>query len=385
MEVWYDPFFLDECFANFDDTIEQNDYEQFSLGESEEEELGDFQIKSLKQEGAKRVEDKTSLNIERQERNQQPESFLRKENQPNSLSIETKQQQQQQQTPPKFPILLKRDETLSEASSKNSHHQHHLRVPQFLAGFSMKRKSIECFDCPASAVHVRKGPDYKKNGLKAPSEDSLYELAEFDILRGRRKLIEIHQKIHLPYEAKGQKGLPGHLLVNIQLPNKGPQIFRSSSDIDAGTSLVFYFKLKSQLPPDDTPSIKLASKFFNKEIQGRFKALIFVDNLSDLKIPSLLLGTVRNFNGKPVIIHKSGLFFQAKEKDLFEVDVDVFQFPATARTAFNATKSISKNAKLRIAFVLQGENNDELPERLLACCGIKNLDIDGSIDFEVTF
>jgi len=248
---------------------------------------------------------------------------------------------------------------------------------KYIPGFSTQGKLVTCSDAPASGVHVRQ-KNYKKTGQKAASEPSLYEFVALDVLRAKQKISKVYAHMHIPWVSKSQppdpSGLPEVLIVNLQIPNKGPQMFRSSNDTDPGTSVVYYFKLRHPVTMD--PATKLAASFFAGTTPGRFKAMSFIDNINELKFPSFLTGTMNKFNGKPVIIFKTGAFF--REGHVYEVDVDVFQFPVLARTALSSTRGNHANARTRAAFVLQGDTDDELPERLLGCCEVRNLDLDAS-------
>ena len=144
---------------------------------------------------------------------------------------------------------------------------------------------------------------------------------------------------------------------------------------DPGTSLVFYFRLRSENLDD--ASQKLAIKFFTGAAPGRFKTMVFIDNIGELSLPSMIAGPVSKFNGKPVIVHKTGAFYN--DRDVSEIDVDIFQFPVIAKTVLNQGRSVSSKARIRAAFVLQGETEEELPERLLGCCELRGLDIDACV------
>ena len=247
---------------------------------------------------------------------------------------------------------------------------------KYVAGSSMIGKVVKCVDSPATEVEVRQ-KNYKKLGIKGPSEPSIYEFVALDVIKGRKKICKVYTQVVLPWLTEtssegGANKLPQVLIINLQVPNKGPQMFRSASDSDPGTSIVFYFKLR---PTNvDDAATKLAFKFFSGMVTARFKTMAFVDNLPDLKFPALIAPTINKFNGKPVIVQKTGSFYA--EKGIYEVDIDVFQFPVIARTALASAKTSSALARIRLAFVMQGETEDELPERLLGCCEIRNLDLD---------
>ena len=151
----------------------------------------------------------------------------------------------------------------------------------------------------------------------------------------------------------------------------------SSSSSEEGTSLVFYFTLRliEDEKKMDTNSIRLFKKFLNRKVTGRFKLIPFVDNLKELKLPAVASTVVDKYNGKPVIINKSGSMFLTSS--YLEVDIDIHSFPYVSKTSIFALRQYSKTTHARLAFVIQGEEDDELPEQILGVCEInKDLDVE---------
>ena len=384
-EPWYDPVLLDQCFNKFHEGEAYIiDADQFSLPD-ESEEVGlaeeDFEEKAAAEDSSLN-EPTTPIQVD-DVASKNEQSILEKVSvahgqDTNGETTTTKRLSglgaaKAHGTEVRTPIHAEEaPKSLKSHASSSTGSQ----PKRPIAGFSVVGKPVKCFDSPASAVDVRQ-KNYKKTGQKAPSETSLYECVGLDILRGKKKVGKVCSQVTLPWVAEDRSGtpvgLPKVLMVVFQLPNKGPAMFRSSADTDPGTSLVFYLRLRQG--KFDEASVRLATKFFSGSAPGRFKVISFIDNLSELKFPSMLMGTVNKFNGKPIIVNKTGSFYN--EKDVFEVDVDVFQFPVLGRTALNQGRSLAEGAKLRIAFVLQAETEDELPERLLGCCELRGLDIDG--------
>jgi hypothetical protein len=242
-------------------------------------------------------------------------------------------------------------------------------------------------DYPANEILVRAGPNYKKNGKKLPSQTSLYEFQRIEVLKSDCKIYHIAETTQLPglistkldQECR-KRGLPTRLVINVQLPNKGPSFFGGGSP-DPGTSVIFYFTIRSNvpLPPPEDPSVKLCQRFFAGKAPGRFKVIGFVDNLVELGIASFVVSTVEKFNGKPVIVYKTGAFFGDPVRNYSEIDVDVHAFPFLVKTSLDALRNKVYLASLRAAFVIQGETDDELPERLLGCALLKGLDLENPV------
>ena len=124
--------------------------------------------------------------------------------------------------------------------------------------------------------------------------------------------------------------------------------------------------------------MRLARAFFAGRAPGRFKVIGFLDNLSQMGIPSMLARSVEGFNGKPVIVFKTGAFFLDAAEGVYECDVNVHEFPFMVKSSLAAMRSKIRAAQLRAAFVVQGEADDELPERLLGCASVSGLDLDAA-------
>ena len=83
---------------------------------------------------------------------------------------------------------------------------------------------------------LRCGPNYKKNGKKAPSEEPLYELVGLDLMRTKRPLKHVGEKIELPpmlqgvdEEELGRSPLPRLFIVNTVIPMEAPSLFGAST------------------------------------------------------------------------------------------------------------------------------------------------------------
>ena len=245
-------------------------------------------------------------------------------------------------------------------------------------------------DSPAAAIHVRSGPNYKKNGLKAPSGEALYEFRAVDVVAfSKARLGNVAKTVLRVTGAPGEEarraasaatGLPLYFVVNVQLPTKAPGMFGSNSD-DFGVSVVFSFVLRelARLPPADEASVRLALAFFSGEVQGRFKVIGYLDNLAEMGVPALLARTVEGFNGKPVIVFKTGAFSFDPAESVYECGVAVHEFPFMVKSSLAVLRSKVKLASLRAAFVVQGESDDELPERLLGCAAVRGLDLERAV------
>lgn len=66
-------------------------------------------------------------------------------------------------------------------------------------------------------------------------------------------------------------------------------------------------------------------------------------------------------------------------EDYVELDVDVAS-SAVASQIVSLCRGYARHLKVQMAIVLQGEGEAELPEKLIGCVGIDNLDINHAAD-----
>ena len=76
--------------------------------------------------------------------------------------------------------------------------------------------------CDSSVFHLRIGPNYQKNGLKAPSNQALYNIVGIDVIKTPNKIDNIGSKVRIPDEWKSircnRNCVPPIFIVNLQMP-----------------------------------------------------------------------------------------------------------------------------------------------------------------------
>ena len=241
-------------------------------------------------------------------------------------------------------------------------------------GLKLGVSKLRGADANAASFVLRTGPNYAKNGNKVPSLSSLYELVACESIACKTsKIADAPRLFGLPrpaapvLDAARALKVPPLFVCNIQLPSRA-SLFGSGPP-DPGTSLVFFFRLRPDTPAN-IPALKLLQHFVGNQLKGRFKVIGYVDNLKDLGVPSV----VANFNGRPFIVEKTGVVHRRAEYVC--VDVDVHQFPILARKSLVGMRGTLPRAVLRCGFVLQGESDDELPERLLGGAVVSGVNLD---------
>ena len=230
----------------------------------------------------------------------------------------------------------------------------------------------------ATEFHVR-ATNYKKSKKKEPSLDAFYELVSFDLVttpEGSVDHVARYMGLSALKAAGGKKkrlftGFPSLFIVNCQLPDGEPTMFQAAED-GPGRSAIFVFALKEstvnmlegereeggkkqELPP----ALRLLREWFQRaptdpDIRSRFKvreqvclcvcvcACEFRDeedqashthihahthtqviascrNIEALELPSF----ITNYNGKPVIISKSGSLHQGEEEGDCYMEMDI--------------------------------------------------------------
>jgi len=311
---------------------------------------------------------------------------------PNQTQTQT--QLQSQSPAPLVAIAAAPGPEISHAVRENSLR----RVPLRLAGASTTEPGVsprcKAGDAEAAEFHVR-GLGYSKKKKKVASDSSLYRLIGVDLLQNKfdkiTKVSNVAKFMRFPetdipeYGAGARCPLPRIFVANIQVPLQSPKMF-GKPEPEAGISLVQYYELKPEAYREAmdlenaSSAVKLLSRFFNEahfndDLARRFKVLGTIANISELGVPSMF----HSYCGKPAIIFKTGQIFRGTvdgtNDPYFEMDVNVHEFAYVPRKAIYSVMDRVAAMKIRCAFMLQGESDEELPERVFACCAIDDLDI----------
>ncbi|KAL0403482.1 UNVERIFIED_CONTAM: protein ENHANCED DISEASE RESISTANCE 2 [Sesamum radiatum] len=202
-----------------------------------------------------------------------------------------------------------------------------------------------------------RGPNYLVDNQKVKAKGTLLQMVGADWLRSEKREDDIagrYGSIVQKYAVCG--GSEFFFVINIQVP---------------GTStyhLTLYYMLKS--PIEETP---LLERFVNGDDafrNSRFKLIPYISKGSWI---------VKQSVGK-----KSCLIGQALEvnyfrgKNYLELDIDVGS-STVARGVVSLVLGYLNNLVIEMAFMIQGNTADELPEFLLGTCRLNNLDVSKSV------
>lgn len=176
--------------------------------------------------------------------------------------------------------------------------------------------------------------------------------------------------------------IPNYFVINAQLP------------VDNGTyySVIIIYKLKQytldilknqELNPDLVPGINLFSNFINDydHYGNKFKGIGSVNETGSLDIGKFGQFVLGRFNKKPVKLYKVTKHYM--KNSIYEMDINSNEFDKisylsdTVPTYYSKTKTLD----IDVAFLVEGENKNELPEILIGETKIKGIDL-GQMEIE---
>jgi hypothetical protein len=207
--------------------------------------------------------------------------------------------------------------------------------------------------------------------------ECMYDLVAVDMFVAEAKVDHVASRVELPaVHVEGPDSLPRLIVVNAQLPHDTWGYNHQT------TQLVFYMAVRPETlaaaadlsAPSTSNAVRLLKKWVtqaptDKAVRETFKVIGMVDNIDDLGLGSFIAG----YNGKPVLITRSGSFFQGN--GYIEMDINVHSFNIIARKALQQLKARIKEMEMRIGFVIQGQRDDELPEAVLGACELHRVDV----------
>jgi len=240
-------------------------------------------------------------------------------------------------------------------------------------------------DADDSAVKVRAGPNYKSNKKKQATKPSLFRTIGIDVLEWEHKVDHIANCVELPFDKCVPKGtvpdpFPRLLIINYQIPKPSHGFSFTSSSDPKYYSFVMYTTPTQDLidmltgKKDEEACVPLLRRWIteapqNVALKERLKLIGTILNPDDCGMP----GWTQGYNGKPVMIRKSGKIIRGE--GYLEIDVDFRMWGFLTRKGINA---LLPNAVAKMQFVLslviQGEEDEELPERTMISGQLAHID-----------
>eukprot|EP01001_Neometanema_parovale_P010085 NODE_631_length_2234_cov_76.005211_g601_i0.p1 GENE.NODE_631_length_2234_cov_76.005211_g601_i0~~NODE_631_length_2234_cov_76.005211_g601_i0.p1 ORF type:complete len:643 (-),score=101.77 NODE_631_length_2234_cov_76.005211_g601_i0:304-2133(-) len=238
---------------------------------------------------------------------------------------------------------------------------------------------------PGTGFEVRIGPDYRKNKKKAPSSPVICETIGVDLFSSPHKITHIFPRLQRPQKMK-QEG--GHsFIINVMLPSYAPSMWQKVWD-GPGHSLVMYLwippELMTEVEAANSGHLGLLRRFIhaNEEAQpnliyDRMKMIGKIMNADEVELYSTERGLVSKYNAKPVLTRPQHQIYHGS--NYTEVDVDVHTFGFIARKGLNGFLPRIAGMVLDVGFVIEGEDNNELPEVILGCFRANKLSLDEAV------
>jgi len=254
-----------------------------------------------------------------------------------------------------------------------------------------------CWTIPDDSVlNVRIGPDYKHNKQKAPTRPALFRTIGCDLFSSEKKLMDVGSNVNLPFDDCIPEGAipapyPRLLMINFQLPKPSGGVFGSTSSADGpGYNFVLYYTPTEELiqaikDMDDgkpveaaVPLIKRWLLEYDKDVtmKERLKLAAFILNPDECGMPSWTQG----FNGKPVLIKRSGVVTIKESLQTCEIDIDLRLWGFMSRKGINSLlPSAVEKMEFIVCFLIEGQEDSELPERAMVSTHVCFLDKDKAV------
>eukprot|EP00752_Nemacystus_decipiens_P017569 g15744.t1 len=243
----------------------------------------------------------------------------------------------------------------------------------------------------ASIFRVR-GKGYMQDRVKVPPAESLYEMVGLDIFSTEARVGNMASEVALDSVSNDLPevsipGIPPLLVINVQLPSAPPALMTSAED-GPGYQCVLYFRMKDSTArsmenlESASEGVRLWVEYcqhvgVDDDFHGRFKCIAVIANSESLGLPSF----VTKYNGKPVLINRSGHW--VKGENYIENTINVHRFSFIAKKSLHALKGLFKDMVLHLGFTIEGRATDELPESLLACSTLYYPMLERAVEFDV--
>jgi len=229
---------------------------------------------------------------------------------------------------------------------------------------------------------MRVGPNYKQHKSKAPVEGpALYDLLSADFMSTSGAVTNAGEMLDLPTavpgvtaEPTGHSAVPPILVLTVSLP------MPDGSTLVCVLSLAIAEETRAEIKDPESlerarPSTRLFVKWCEEagtdfKMRSRFKAMAVVEDIESLGLGSFIC----NYNGKPVLISKSGTF--TRHENYIEMSINIHMFSFIARQSLYRLIPKFKQMVLNMGFTIEARNDEELPELLLGGCRLVKFDSD---------
>eukprot|EP00911_Craspedida_sp_UC1_P000774 UC1_evm1s593 len=240
---------------------------------------------------------------------------------------------------------------------------------------------------PASAFRVRVGPNYKRTGRKEPSGAALYKCVCADVFRTDDKaVLPLGSYMDLPENTTTPKGfkhphVPAVFILHLLVPSEPYSLTNRKTDGPTYQHISVYHltpEAAEELSGDNigtaSPAVQLYAKWCETaegdvKMRQRMKILALLANADEMRINTIF----KKFNGKPVLVTRSGSLHRGEGNAYLEQCVNVHMFGMLARKGLSSQLGRVEDMCVNLAFTIEGRVDEELPERVLGTCAAYQL------------
>ncbi|XP_048494217.1 uncharacterized protein LOC104887432 isoform X2 [Beta vulgaris subsp. vulgaris] len=241
-----------------------------------------------------------------------------------------------------------------------------------------EKKMSDCWSPIDPSNFKVRGHSYLRDKRKdlAPNHAAFYPFG-VDVFRSHRKISHIARYVELPPIFSSGK-IPPVLVVNIQIPLYPASVFNREHDGE-GMNIVLYFRLSESfskdLPRHFQENVRRLIEDETEtatQFRERLKILGRLANLEDLSLNSAEKRLLNAYNEKPVLSRPQHEFYSGE--NYFEIDLDVHRFSYICRKGLDSIQNRLKHSVLDFGLTIQGNKPEDLPEHLLGCIRLNEID-----------
>ena len=133
-----------------------------------------------------------------------------------------------------------------------------------------------------------------------------------------------------------------------------------------------------ELKNPTTPTLKLLKRFLeagsDTSLTDRFKIIAQVMNHEECGITGMSKKLLMSHNATPVLTRPQHRIYHFRDEST-EIVIDIHAFSYIARRGIHSLLDKTSRLVIDLAFVIQGEAEDELPEQVLGCCRLDRINV----------
>uniref|UniRef100_M4C2F2 START domain-containing protein n=1 Tax=Hyaloperonospora arabidopsidis (strain Emoy2) TaxID=559515 RepID=M4C2F2_HYAAE len=212
---------------------------------------------------------------------------------------------------------------------------------------------------PDASLFSVRGHNYLNDKKKIPSAPAMFHVVGVDLLsfESAAERYDISSRV----DSIGRTSSKFTFVVNMIIP--GPE----------NTCMVFYFHpARDNVFEDGSPFSELLNDFFDGDDQfrnSRFKL-----------IPTVVEGSFiikQSVGSKPTLLGNKLKCLYYRGENYFEVDVDISS-NSVANTVVGMVQGVTKSLVVDMAFLLEAQSDEELPEIILGAVRLQHVSLDNA-------